>query len=115
MLAFLHFFNFGRKDTKNIAYMQINFYFWSKKAKNGPQKGKRGKGINAKNDPHQVVFRGATENRTRDTRIFSPLLYQLSYGTSRSAFWTKAGAKVLLFFEMTKFFFIFFAKTCIFG
>ena len=24
---------------------------------------------------------GATENRTRDTRIFSPLLYQLSYGT----------------------------------
>ena len=26
-------------------------------------------------------FRGATENRTRDTRIFSPLLYQLSYGT----------------------------------
>ena len=27
-------------------------------------------------------FRGATENRTRDTRIFSPLLYQLSYGTN---------------------------------
>ena len=27
------------------------------------------------------VFRGATGNRTRDTRIFSPLLYQLSYGT----------------------------------
>ena len=26
-------------------------------------------------------FCGATENRTRDTRIFSPLLYQLSYGT----------------------------------
>ena len=25
---------------------------------------------------------GATGNRTRDTRIFSPLLYQLSYGTS---------------------------------
>ena len=24
---------------------------------------------------------GATGNRTRDTRIFSPLLYQLSYGT----------------------------------
>ncbi len=36
-----------------------------------------------KNDPFKVVFRGATENRTRDTRIFSPLLYQLSYGTSR--------------------------------
>ena len=27
------------------------------------------------------VFCGATGNRTRDTRIFSPLLYQLSYGT----------------------------------
>ena len=26
---------------------------------------------------------GATGNRTRDTRIFSPLLYQLSYGTIR--------------------------------
>ena len=25
---------------------------------------------------------GATRNRTGDTRIFSPLLYQLSYGTS---------------------------------
>ena len=24
---------------------------------------------------------GTTGNRTRDTRIFSPLLYQLSYGT----------------------------------
>lgn len=31
-----------------------------------------------------LVFRiycGATRNRTGDTRIFSPLLYQLSYGT----------------------------------
>ena len=26
--------------------------------------------------------RGVTGNRTRDTRIFSPLLYQLSYDTS---------------------------------
>ena len=26
---------------------------------------------------------GATRNRTGDTRIFSPLLYQLSYGTVR--------------------------------
>jgi hypothetical protein len=32
---------------------------------------------------------GATRNRTGDTRIFSPLLYQLSYGTS------KAGANVI--------------------
>ena len=27
------------------------------------------------------AFCGATWNRTRDTRIFNPLLYQLSYGT----------------------------------
>ena len=27
-------------------------------------------------------FGGTTWNRTRDTRIFSPLLYLLSYGTS---------------------------------
>ncbi len=63
---------------------------------------------------------GANGNRTSDTRIFSPLLYQLSYGTSRRAtikwlperklsFQTKASAKVLLFFDMTKYFCIFFA------
>ena len=28
-----------------------------------------------------VILRGANGNRTSDTRIFSPLLYQLSYGT----------------------------------
>ena len=30
-----------------------------------------------------LIFSGATRNRTGDTRIFSPLLYQLSYGTIR--------------------------------
>ena len=29
----------------------------------------------------EITFCGATRNRTGDTRIFSPLLYQLSYGT----------------------------------
>ena len=29
-----------------------------------------------------LIISGATRNRTGDTRIFSPLLYQLSYGTS---------------------------------
>ena len=28
-----------------------------------------------------LLFCGANGNRTSDTRIFSPLLYQLSYGT----------------------------------
>ena len=32
-------------------------------------------------DCNCLVFSGATRNRTGDTRIFSPLLYQLSYGT----------------------------------
>ena len=38
-----------------------------------------------KKRPFGVSFCGANGNRTSDTRIFSPLLYQLSYGTSRSA------------------------------
>ena len=38
-----------------------------------------------KKRPFRVSFCGANGNRTSDTRIFSPLLYQLSYGTSRSA------------------------------
>ena len=33
-----------------------------------------------------VILRGATGIRTRDTRIFSPLLYQLSYGTIDNTF-----------------------------
>ena len=33
----------------------------------------------------ESLFCGANGNRTSDTRIFSPLLYQLSYGTSRRA------------------------------
>ena len=40
---------------------------------------------------------GVTRNRTGDTRIFSPLLYQLSYDTI--AF---AGAKVRESFELCK-------------
>ena len=41
---------------------------------------------------------GATRNRTGDTRIFSPLLYQLSYGT-----FSFAGAKVGIVFHIAKF------------
>ena len=44
--------------------------------------------------------RGATGNRTRDTRIFSPLLYQLSYGTflrSQTLFLSFGIAKVDIF------------------
>ena len=52
------------------------------------------------------TFCGATRNRTGDTRIFSPLLYQLSYGTLLCF----TGAKLRTIFETTKFFGIFFEK-----
>ena len=46
-------------------------------------------------------FCGATGNRTRDTRIFSPLLYQLSYDTR--TFCLKCGCKDTHFFNSGKF------------
>ena len=48
---------------------------------------------------HNERRSGATRNRTGDTRIFSPLLYQLSYGTS-----VFAVAKVCIIFDIHKFF-----------
>ena len=49
---------------------------------------------NKKSRNHFRLLEGGTDgNRTSDTRIFSPLLYQLSYGTS-----VFCAAKVLLFF-----------------
>ena len=50
---------------------------------------------------------GATRNRTGDTRIFSPLLYQLSYGTNCVNF---ASAKVHIIFESAKLFVDFLQK-----
>ena len=44
---------------------------------------------------------GATRNRTGDTRIFSPLLYQLSYGTIVTS--DKCGAKMCVFFFTRKY------------
>ena len=48
---------------------------------------------------------GATRNRTGDTRIFSPLLYQLSYGTVCKVLlcFSFAVAKVCVFFESAKY------------
>ena len=48
----------------------------------------------------EKFFGGATRNRTGDTRIFSPLLYQLSYGTN--LFWF-AVAKVCNIFDCANF------------
>ena len=49
---------------------------------------------------------GATRNRTGDTRIFSPLLYQLSYGTiiALIGFPLIAGAKVSKISEHANFY-----------
>ena len=41
-----------------------------------------------------VLAGGATRNRTGDTRIFSPLLYQLSYGTNLHRYFLDCGAKI---------------------
>ena len=57
-----------------------------------------------------VILRGATRNRTGDTRIFSPLLYQLSYGTKR--FFLFCGAKVVKLLVCARFYGI---KTPIIG
>ena len=40
---------------------------------------------------NSLIFCGITWNRTRDTRIFSPLLYRLSYDTIIGCF---AGANI---------------------
>lgn len=48
---------------------------------------------------------GATRNRTGDTRIFSPLLYQLSYGT---IVFLICDAKVCILLIMGKYFRYFF-------
>ncbi len=62
-----------------------------------------------KRDPNGSLFYcGATRNRTGDTRIFSPLLYQLSYGTS--PFLTKSGCKGTTIFAYTQIFLHFFCK-----
>ena len=49
---------------------------------------------------------GTTRNRTGDTRIFSPLLYQLSYGTIplKAHDFSFAGAKVIQKIHSCKFF-----------
>ena len=48
---------------------------------------------------------GATRNRTGDTRIFSPLLYQLSYGTL-----LVCECKGTMFFYTSKLFGVFFTN-----
>ena len=74
--------------------------------------GAAAEGVGIKEKTIGISYRpscGATRNRTGDTRIFSPLLYQLSYGTLR---WI-ASAKLLLFVESTKFFRNYFSKKSI--
>ena len=44
------------------------------------------------------LFCGANGNRTSDTRIFSPLLYQLSYGTNVQQF-LNCGCKGITLFS----------------
>ena len=59
-----------------------------------------------KPSPNQeTVFCGTNWARTSDTRIFSPLLYQLSYGTAfLTALWLSGIANVVSFFVFEKLF-----------
>ena len=65
-------------------------------------------------DYNCLIFSGATRNRTGDTRIFSPLLYQLSYGTivdnrtQPHGLFRFSDAKLGSFFYPSKFFWSFF-------
>ena len=51
---------------------------------------------------------GVTGNRTRDTRIFSPLLYQLSYDTVLLCRCSNGIAKVDIFSDFANFHNVFF-------
>ena len=47
--------------------------------------GMRGKNTNKKRTSYEVRFGASSRNRTSDTRIFSPLLYRLSYRGSKES------------------------------
>ena len=53
--------------------------------------------------------------RTHDTRNHNPMLCQLSYDHRMRSCFSKAGAKVLLFFDIRKFLSVFLQKNCIYG
>ena len=62
-------------------------------------------------------YRAANETRTRDPNLGKVVLYQLSYCRrmlKNIAIISKAGAKVLLFFQLTKYFEKKMQKMCIF-
>ena len=69
----------GRKKSNRISNFLLHqiAYFCGQYIKKKPLKYSYFSGF------HDFSFckSGATRNRTGDTRIFSPLLYQLSYGT----------------------------------
>ena len=62
-----------------MSFWQIKVYSFEKDWESQIVTGRK-----IKKDFEVEVFCGATRNRTGDTRIFSPLLYQLSYGTPLS-------------------------------
>ena len=75
---------FDYKKKKNYAYaIYMNLFYdlechWSSLSVEMSKANQ-----NKKRAPRALFSKtcGTTRNRTRDTRIFSPLLYQLSYGT----------------------------------
>ena len=84
MYLILNSSEFGVDPARTTSKAPQTAKKFRKVAKKLPNSGIKTKEKNANN----LIFKslafsasGATRNRTGDTRIFSPLLYQLSYGT----------------------------------
>ena len=78
----------SKKKVKTFFFYYNTTLKWSQKCQNVAQMLPKSWSIEKEKSPKLLsdsdlgdFFSGATGIRTRDTRIFSPLLYQLSYGT----------------------------------
>gem|GEM_PF-2577587 len=56
------------------------------KLKSSPRVAQNEKGLRSKTSEAFIFRGGSTWNRTRDTGIFNPLLYQLSYRADKAAY-----------------------------
>ena len=99
----------SKKKVKTFFFYYNTTLKWSQKCQNVVQMLPKSWSIEKEKSPKSLsdsslgdFSSGATGIRTRDTRIFSPLLYQLSYGTK--PFCVIASAKVGKIFLSANFF-----------
>ena len=83
----------SKKKVKTFFFYYNTTLKWSQKCQNVVQMLPKSWSIEKEKSPKSLsdsslgdFSSGATGIRTRDTRIFSPLLYQLSYGTIDNTF-----------------------------